>query len=75
MNRRIARDLRGIVGTNMEINVITHHMLDTSSWFGTSMMGSTPEFLEIVPLSRREYEEGRIIVNPLSNITRFEKLN
>ena len=66
--RRIGRDLKNLVDKRMsaqvrqgkdqevEVNVTSHHMQRFATWFGGSVLASTPHFVESVK-TKKDYEE------------------
>ena len=44
--------------TNIDVNVISHHMQRYAVWFGGSMLASTPEFYRVCHTKAQYDEEG-----------------
>eukprot|EP00301_Raphidiophrys_heterophryoidea_P009909 c14920_g1_i1.p1 GENE.c14920_g1_i1~~c14920_g1_i1.p1 ORF type:complete len:431 (+),score=114.47 c14920_g1_i1:61-1293(+) len=64
--KRLERDIKRITkdrqtrmihqGTEVDVNVISHHMQRFAVWFGGSMLASTPEFYQVCH-TKAQYEE------------------
>jgi len=47
-----------LTGSQMDVNVISHHMQRFAVWFGGSMLSSTPEFYRVCHTKAQYDEEG-----------------